>query len=447
MSQTFSVENFKGVRKIDLSPEGSLVVIAGANGAGKSSFIDAFVELFDPKGVRLTPKPIREGETTARAEFIDTDLDIRVVRTWGKNDAGRLEVFALDGAKYSKPAEVIAKLTGGVIFDPVAFLNLDEKKQRDVLLSKVDLPFDIDEVAREKAGAEERRLEAGRDVKRLTGALASMPKPTGDLPMEEVSAAEVAAELRAAEDHNRRVSECTRQATATRARIADLESQLSAARAALADLEHVESLDLIDVTALTERLSQIDSVNARVREARERQRIGVGLSEAAGKVEEAQADLDAIEDRKRAGLAAASFPVDGLSVDESGVTFGGIPFGQVNSAMRRRVAFAIATAGNPDLRLVIVKDGDLLDGESLAAIRSLADERGYTVLMERDRDESRRIGFTIVDGALDGVEDAPEPEPAAPAPLRLVPSDYSTRPASPNCQSGGRPGCTCDICF
>lgn len=446
MSQTFTVENFKGVREITLSPEGSLVVIAGGNGAGKSSFIDAFVELFDPKGVRLTPKPIREGEATARAEFIDTDLDIRVVRTWGKNDAGRLEVFALDGAKYSKPAEVIAKLTGGVIFDPVAFLNLDEKKQRDVLLSKVDLPFDIDEVARAKAGAEERRLEAGRDVKRLTGALASMPKPSGDLPAEEVSAADVAAELRAAEDHNRRIAECTRTAAATRARIGELEAQLRAARAALSDLEQVEALEGIDVSALTARLAQIDTVNARVREARERQRVGIELSEAAGRVEEAQADLDGIEDRKRAGLAAATFPVDGLSVDESGVTFGGIPFGQVNSAMRRRVAFAIATAGNPDLRLVIVKDGDLLDADSLAAIQSLADERGYTVLMERDRDESRQIGFVIVDGALDGVEPPAAPEPTAPAPLRLVESD-GPRPASRYCKSGGRPGCTCDVCF
>lgn len=402
MGQTFTVQNFKGVRDITLSPTGALTVIAGGNGAGKSSFIDAFVELFDPKGTRLTPKPIREGEATARAEFVDTDLDIRVVRTWGKNDAGRLEVFALDGAKYSKPAEVVAKLTGGLIFDPVAFLNLDEKKQRDALLAKVDLPFDIDEVAREKAGAEERRLEAGRDVKRLTGALASMPKPSGDLPAEEVSAADVAAELRAAEDHNRRIAECTHMAATTRSTIADLEARLAAARTALADLERVEALEPIDVTALTDRLAQIDTVNARVREARERQRVGIELSEAAGKVEEAQADLDAIEDRKRAGLAAATFPIEGLSVDESGVTFDGIPFAQVNSAMRRRVAFAIATAGNPDLRLVIVKDGDLLDSDSLAAIQSIAEERDYTVLVERDRDESRQIGFTIEDGALVG---------------------------------------------
>ncbi len=70
--------------------------------------------------------------------------------------------------------------------------------------------------------------------------------------------------------------------------------------------------------------------------------------------------------------------------------------------MRRRIAFAIATAGDPELRLVIVKDGDLLDAESLEGIRDIAARRGYTALIERDRDESRQIGFTIVDGALGG---------------------------------------------
>ncbi|WP_198517736.1 ATP-binding protein [Microbacterium lacus] len=95
MTKTFTVRGYKGVKEITLSPAGSLVLIAGANGAGKSSFIDAFVELFDPKGTRLTPMPIHDGEDEARAEYTDTELGIRVVRTWRKNDAGKLEVFAL----------------------------------------------------------------------------------------------------------------------------------------------------------------------------------------------------------------------------------------------------------------------------------------------------------------------------------------------------------------
>lgn len=419
MSQTFSVENYKGVREISLTPEGALVVIAGGNGAGKSSFIDAFVELFDPKGTRLTPKPIRDGEDEARAEFTDTDLGVRIVRTWKKDDAGKLEVFALDGAKYSKPTEVVASLTGGLIFDPVAFLNLDERKQRDALLAKVDLPIDLDELAREKAGAESRRLDGGREVRRLQGALSSLPAPAPGAPTVEVSAADIIDAIQDAQQFERdgelhRI-ELNRHSAAIsneEGRIQELEHQLTLARAALVqanedhaavahELKHWEEApERPDLDALRAKLAAVDETNATVRAVHEYTRVAAELAAATEVVTAAQMDIEAVEHQKQAALATAVFPVDGLSVDEDGVTFQGIPFGQVNTAMRRRVAFAIATAGDPKLRLVIVKDGDLLDADSLEGIRALADERGYTVLVERDRDESRQIGFTIQDGAL-----------------------------------------------
>ncbi|MDF2507277.1 MAG: hypothetical protein K0Q52_1136 [Microbacterium sp.] len=414
MTQTFAAKNFKGVREITLSPTGSLVVIAGGNGAGKSSFIDAFVELFDPKGTRLTPKPIRDGEDEAHAEFTDTDLGVRIVRTWKKDDAGKLEVFALDGAKYSKPAEVVASLTGGLIFDPVAFLNLDEKRQRDALLAKVDLPIDLEQVGREKAGAEARRLEAGREVKRLQGALSTLTAPAPGSPTEEVSAQDVLTDLAEAQQHNTDIqraadlaAELGRQEESLDRRIMQLRSELETAisdrddvRGRRGDAEHAAGEAKVDIAPIQARLAAVDETNAGVRAAKEYFRTATALSAAEDAHAEAQSDIEGIEAGKRLALATAAFPVDGLSVDETGVTFDGIPFGQVNTAMRRRVAFAIATAGDPKLRLVIVKDGDLLDADSLAGIRELAEERGYTVLVERDRDESRDIGFTIQDGAL-----------------------------------------------
>ena len=195
-------------------------------------------------------------------------------------------------------------------------------------------------------------------------------------------------------------------------RVDELERALKAARLDLKqadddrasvaqELKHWEQTpERPDLDALRAKLAAVDETNAAVRARSEYARVAEECAAAETAQAAANRELEAIEKRKRDGLAAATFPVAGLSVDENGVTFDGVPFTQVNSAMRRRVAFAIATAGDPKLRLVIVKDGDLLDADSLAAIRELADERGYTVLVERDRDESRQIGFTIEDGAL-----------------------------------------------
>ncbi|WP_295014839.1 ATP-binding protein [uncultured Microbacterium sp.] len=410
--KTFTVENYKGVREITLSPTGRLVVIAGDNGAGKSSFIDGITELFDPKGTKLTPVPIREGADEARAEYVDEELGLRISRVWKKNgSAGTLTVEALDGAKYSRPAEVVADLLGGAIFDPVAFLNLDEKKQRDALLEKVELPFDLNELGRQKAGAEERRLVAGREVKRLEGALSSIPKPAPGTPDVEVSAQDILDEIEAAQDVNQNIEQARRSYSAAADMVGDLDRQiedLKRKREAAADRqeEFWKALRLlpespVDVEPLRARLTAVDDTNKAVRAGRQWFQVSGELRAADLAHAEAESDLRAIAQTKSDGLAAAAFPVDGLSVTDDGVTFNGVPFSQVNSAMRRRIAFAIATAGDPKLRLVIVKDGDLLDADSLAAISDLAEERGFTVLIERDRDESRRIGFTVRDGALD----------------------------------------------
>lgn len=410
MSKTFTVTDYKGVREITLSPTGKLVVIAGGNGAGKSSFIDAITELFDPKGSKLTPKPIREGADEARAEYIDEDLGLRISRVWKKNGtAGTLTVEATDGAKYSRPSDVVAELLGGAIFDPVTWLNMSERAQRDALLSKVDLPFDLDELAREKKGAEDRRLEAGREVKRLQGALDSLPKPAEDALAEEVSSAEILAEIEDAQRIDRTWHEASADYDLAAARYDEIGAQVEELQRQQAEVqerqqaaaERLNSLpEQVDIAPLQQRLQGLDEVNRGVRVRKAYEATAADLASVVDLHEGTQEALDEIEATKRAGLAKAKFPVDGLSVDEEGVTFDGVPFSQVNSAMRRRVAFAIATSGDPKLKLVIVKDGDLLDADSLAAIREVADERGYTVVVERDRDESRKIGFTVRDGAL-----------------------------------------------
>lgn len=404
----FAVENFKGVENVKINAShGDLVIIAGKNGAGKSSFIDAITELFDARGVRVTPKPIRDGESKAVAEFTHEELDIRVRRTWTKDNSGTLEVHALDGAKYSKPAEVLAKLTGGLIFDPGRFLTLDEKKQREELLAKVELPFDLDALERTKAGAAERRLEAGREVKRLEGALKSIPKPEGTV--EEISLADVVEEIRAAqkqqheaESQDQQLEMAHSREAQIKAEIAELQAELAESQTATANLEFeiATRTPVPDIEALQVKLGSIEEHNSAAREAAKWDETNEELIEALATHKAAQAELDAVEQQKLDGLKSAEWPDPDLGLDEAGVTLEGIPFRQVNTARKILAAARIATSGNPDLKLVIVSNGDLLDEDSLAMVRDLAGERGFTVLMERDRDNGREIGFEIVEGRL-----------------------------------------------
>lgn len=461
MTETFTVHNFKGCREVTLSPEGSLVVVAGANGAGKSSFIDAFVELFDPRGIRLTPRPIHDGAATAEAVYENTELGYRITRRWTKNDSGTLTVTALDGAKYSKPTELVRDLTGGIIFDPVDFLKMDDKKQRDALLAKVNLPFDLEALERQKAATIDRRVEAGREVKRLEGLAASLPTAQVMEDAEEVSAQDILADLERAQEANREREQAesanmsaARAVHEIEAQIAKLQEDLAAARAVKDRMwkRLAEAPEFIPLDGIRARLANVEEENKRVREAKAWYAAQSDLRRAEALHAGIKAEIDVYESTKREGLLKAQFPVDGLSVDDDGITFDGVPFSQVNSAARLKTAFAIATAGDPQLKLVIIKDGDLLDSTSLDAIREMADERAYTVLVERDRDESRQIGFTIVDGALEGAQPAVNSDAVWIEPGCVTCENNRGKIAPPhhaskNCQSGGRDHCGCEVCF
>jgi hypothetical protein len=54
-------------------------------------------------------------------------------------------------------------------------------------------------------------------------------------------------------------------------------------------------------------------------------------------------------------------PIDGLSLESGRVMFNGIPLDQGSSAEQLRVSTAIAMSSNPELRVIRIKDGSLLD--------------------------------------------------------------------------------------
>lgn len=413
--QRLRVENYKGVRQIELTPEGALVIVAGGNGEGKSSFIDAIAEIIDPKGVKLTSKPIRDGAKRATAELV-TD-DFIATRTWTKDgDPGKLVVKTHDGAQYSSAADFMRKVTGAGLFDPIAFVNLPDKEQRQQLLARVELPFDLDELDAERKRLYSERTDVNREVARSEAQLAGLAEPDADLPGAEVSAADVLERAEAARRHNAEIEAAdalcdeAQQASVRAERemkdaeVAFQEARERAKAAAVAAARQMDAVaelpERMDIDSITAQLRDIEAINARVREAARRAEVLADIEQRREAAERITTELDSIDEKKRAALADAEFPVAGLSVDETGVTVDGIPFRQVNTAKQRAVAFELLTAGEPELRLAQIKDGDLLDAETLAEVRRVAEARGFTVLIERDRDESREIGFVIHEGAL-----------------------------------------------
>jgi len=406
-----TAENVKRLTAVEITPDpdGHMVIVGGKNGEGKTSVLDSI--MYGLAGAASIPsQPIRNG---AKAASILLELDgekaLTVDRTIGPR-GGKLVVKAADkAAPLSSPQAVLNALCGKIAFDPLEFSRLKRADQHERLRSLVGLDFS--KLDNEREGVFVERADINRDAKRLAARIDAMPQPPKQAE-EPVVVAELMEEL----GRRRQVNEANRQQrdraaesrTAVeswehslsnqRQKITELEqavldakgeyercctqrdAALAAANRAQAKADAAVDLDTADVEA---QISSAEEINARIRTQEERQRC---VAEWGAKTEEAEqrtkrlAEIDAEKQRMMEG---ATWPVPGLGFDAEGVTYNGLPFDQASSAEALRVSVAIGAALNPMLRVMLIRDGSLLDNESLAVIGKLAEERDQQLWIER----------------------------------------------------------------
>lgn len=397
---SLQAENFKRLRAVEITPDpdGNLVVVAGRNAQGKTSVLESmWAALGGGAASKSTPRPIRDGEDTARVEL---DLgDITVTRTW--TDKGtQLKVTSADGAKYSSPQSMLDELVGRLAFDPLAFAGLSAREQRQQLLDLIDLPFDLADLDRKRAAAFDARTDINRTVKQLDARRDAMIAPAEGTPVEEVSAADLIGQLQAAQSKVADVERLEAKANELAATVARLAEQLEAAKKDLGAVEReLQEAVVPDTTALEQQLASVEDTNREIRAANEYRQVTDELDAARRISDDWTEKLTAIDTTKAAAIADAAMPVEGLGFDEEGVTYQGVPFSQASAAEQLRVSMAVAMALNPKVRVVIIRDGSLLDADNLALIETMAAGQDFQVWVERVGDGDG-IGVLIEDGQV-----------------------------------------------
>lgn len=136
------IENFKAFRAIEFTP-GSLTIVRGRNGEGKSSLLDAIACVM--KG-GSDPAQIRNGAEEARIQF-EIDGGAGTGSTTGYTILKRitpkgytLTVRGPDGKKMSAPQTFIESLNAGFAFDPISFLDQKPAEQAKYLQQFLKVP-------------------------------------------------------------------------------------------------------------------------------------------------------------------------------------------------------------------------------------------------------------------------------------------------------------------
>ena len=419
-------ENVKKIRVVEITPQGSLVVIGGDNAEGKSSVLDSIAMAIGGKD-EAPAQPVRRGAKKAR---IILDLgDIIVQRTFTAAGGTGLKVTNKDGASYASPQAILDSLTTRVTFDPLAFLLQKPPQQAATIraLSGVDFaPLDA-----ERKKAFDERTNVSRDADSARARLAKLPNYP-DAPDEPVTSGAVLKDLNAAMARNAANADI-RKAVANEERglrdaqtyldntdveIRDIEDQLAelrTTRAKAADVlrNQVTRLDDakkaaaaardVDLAPFQGQLANAENTNAQVRANQAWEAAAKETRALDGTVAKLTRAIEAVDEKKAALLESAKLPVAGLSFTDDGVTFNGLPLDQASQAEQLRVSVAIAAALNPKLRVMMVRDGSLLDDRSLRLLAKLAEEQNLQVWVERVG-HGAECSVVMEDGAVQGAE-------------------------------------------
>lgn len=395
---SLKAENYKRLQAIEITPDGNIVKIGGDNGQGKSSILDAIWVALAGRAV-APPKPIRVGEEEA---IIELDLGrMKIIRKFKDKDGkitDTVRVESAEGLLYKSPQAVLDALVGQIGFDPLDFSRMKPAEQADELRQLVPLSIDLDEHAELDKEDYAARRDTNRDAEKLRAQLAGIPK-IDDIPDELIDTAAIISEIsnagqinagivneEAARENKRQfIQDSTDRASRLRAEANDLDQAAQAAQKELDAMPPIK--EKIDITATREKLEDAEKKNAMIARNKQRATLEADLAVLESKSEKFTKDMADRAAARTVALAEAEMPIEGLSfgMDDKGqpiVLYAGVPFEQASDADKIKASTAIAMAANPELRVLRIKDGSLLDAKSMAIIADMAKDQDFQLWME-----------------------------------------------------------------
>jgi hypothetical protein len=279
------------------------------------------------------------------------------------------------------------------------------KEQAEMLKALVGV--DLSPLDKARQAAYEERTIVQREAKSPEGALAGMPV-VADVPDTEISVAELSAKHSAITQQNSANERIRNNAKEYDRFLAEATEALEKAKKnfettvklhAEAQAKVKEAVDA-DPSAIIAQIKNAEQTNAEVRENAKRSETAKRLEAKKAEADALTKRLDDIDGDKAAILSNAKFPISGLSFQDNGVTLNGLPFAQASQAEKIRASLAIGIAMNPGMRVLLVRDGSLLDSDSMAIIKEMADKADAQVFIEKVSDDGKGCAIVIEDGMV-----------------------------------------------
>jgi len=416
------VTDLKRIAAIEIDPTtGQPIILTGDNAQGKSSVLDAILLALTNTGM---DDPIRHGRQSGCVKLtLGSDKAEYTVERRITKKGSYLTLLDAEGKEVPKAQTFLNGLIGNYAFDPLEFTRLKSKAQVGALKTAAGLDFTEIDAERQKYYDE--RASVGRAGKDAAGAVATLPKPAEDAPAEESSASQLVTDLRNLEDQVRDYENakeeseaCAYNHAAALQDVARIEAQLAAAKEAVAKKQSakenaeaaLQKMKLPSDAKIQSAREAIDNVEANNRKVRERTAY-IAAEKRADDLRTEYATLtrriQEIDERKAEAVKACALPIPGLEFTDDGVLMGGVPFGQLSTAEQIRISTLVAMSQNPELRIILIREGALMNSANLKLMSDLAVEKGYQLWIEKFQESPGSVGLHIVDGSIAFVDGEP----------------------------------------
>lgn len=396
-------ENVKKIVVVEIRPDGNLVQITGKNGHGKTSVLDSiFWALAGASNIQAVP--IRKGAKTAKIR-----LDLGEIIVTRKFKAGKhggatssLLVESKDGATFQSPQKMLDDLFGALSFDPLAFSRMSPREQFDTL-KKFAPGVNFDHIEEMNKAEFERRATLNRQAKDARSRAEGIELPP-KVPDKLVDETKLMEKLEKAGKHNGEILARKENRKNAAVNLKDMRDKIAELQEDAAKLEkRIKTApklpEPIDVEQLRESIESARCDNMAFSDSECKKSHEKDAEDSEEKAEKLTDSMAEREEEKQKAIASAKLPVKGITFGVGEVLMGGVPFNQASDAEQLRASIGIAMSLNPKLRVIRVRDGSLMDEDSMKLLAKMADEADCQVWVERV-DGSGKVGFVLEDGSL-----------------------------------------------
>lgn len=414
--KSMHVKNLRNVLDVEFTDlDENLVKISGNNGAGKSTIVDAIFLAILWKTYIGKWRSIESLVTLGKEKTeIEVTLEgsgkkLRITRKISAAGNTSLEVRSSDPDDKLQQKDLDALLSEFTI-DPLEFTRKSKKEQYETI--KVITWVDTTEIDNQISLQEEKTKIARAQATEYKKSFENMQWVEK---AERVSTEALAQTQKEIMEHNQAVDQVVnkvwqsqgmiwiieRDIAETAQELEQLKQKLKDEKSLLDTLMESKATigDTLSTEEIEEQIKNADSINQKA--AAWERYVELENTKIWKEVEltKQATALDELREKKKQMITEAKMPIENMEFSEAdGVIINNILFDQYSSAEQLKFACKIATATNPALRVIYIKDGSLLDAKSMLEIEQFAEAEWYQVFCERVWEELDTI--IMRDGAV-----------------------------------------------